>query len=82
MIWECRITATTHDYRGKRHRICRWMEAAGDLEGAVERTLAAQPRKWQWLWYGVVFHVLTPLGQKAEFIVDPDTRRAQGATKH
>ncbi len=67
-IWPLRVTATTHDEAGKRHRINRTVEGSGDAYKAMLDAVLAQKRPG--LWLGVDIRGVTLLGQKLCGVVD------------
>lgn len=61
MVWPVHVTASTRTPDGKRHRIDRMVDAAGDVEGAMLWMLTQQRNPD--LWLGCEIVGVTPIGQ-------------------
>lgn len=63
MIWPLRVTASTHRPDGRRVRMCRLVEGAGDSVKAMRKALLARKDRGV-PFHGCEVHGLTVLGQR------------------
>jgi len=72
MLWPCVVMAESTLPGGQRVRMCRTVEGAGDVIGAMKKALAAR-KDGGWPFMGCEIVAVTPCGQRVVRILDPDT---------
>ncbi|MCS6997557.1 MAG: hypothetical protein NZ533_11545 [Casimicrobiaceae bacterium] len=72
IIWPCHVWADFTRPDGRRVRMSRIVDGAGGLYGAIQRVIAARKDKGAAL-RGAMIHAITPLGQRAAVMIDPET---------
>lgn len=72
MVWPIRVVAETTGMNGRRIRMSRTVEGAGDVVGAMKKALAMR-RDGGWPFAGCEIMAVTPLGQRVVRVLNPDT---------
>jgi hypothetical protein len=73
MLWPITVYAETYTPSGKRVRMLRREEGAGDVEAAMLRALGKRKDNG-YPFLGCEIRAVTPLGQRVIRVFDPDTR--------